>query len=323
VGGSNFTAEAVSNAPGLPVPLQTYRASKGTFEYRFDVPRGVYNVKLHFAEPVFNRAGDRRFNVWINGATRLMDYDLYADAGGRNKAVQKAYDGIAVYDGQLVVRFGAIGSTPQIALVQAIEVRQDAKAKPVTAPGPDPAVRVQSLDGQWQIAKDPKNSGRIGKWYTADAFPLPDSRPIQVPGHIYESWRGAEFSSGGWPLGYNGVAWYSRTFAPAMPKAADLRYFLRFGCCEYSCDVWLNGMLLGSYEGASSPFEFDGTDALRPGENFVAVRVFSPGHHNLGHGVLSSAGGLMQHVTLHAQPNVRIADQIGRASCRERVYRLV
>ncbi len=154
VGGSNFTAEAVSNAPGVPVHLQTYRASKGTFEYRFDVPRGMYSVILHFTEPVFTRAGDRRFNVWINGATRLMDYDLYADAGGRSKAIQKTYDGIAVLDGQLVVRFGAIGGTNQTALVQAIEVRQDTKAKPVTAPAPDPAVRVQSLDGQWQIAKD-------------------------------------------------------------------------------------------------------------------------------------------------------------------------
>jgi len=54
-----------------------------------------------------------------------MDYDLYADAGGRSKAIQKTYDGIAVLDGQLVVRFGAIGGTNQTALVQAIEVRQD------------------------------------------------------------------------------------------------------------------------------------------------------------------------------------------------------
>ncbi|MFZ4397842.1 MAG: glycine-rich domain-containing protein, partial [Kiritimatiellia bacterium] len=89
VGGSNFTDEAVSNAPGLATYLRTYHASKGTFEYRFDVPCGVYSVKLHFAEPVFTRAGDRRFNVWINGATRLMNYDVYADAGGRNKASQK------------------------------------------------------------------------------------------------------------------------------------------------------------------------------------------------------------------------------------------
>ncbi len=328
VGGSNFTDEAVSNAPGLPTHLQTYRASKGTIEYRFDVPRGVYNVKLHFVEPVFNRAGDRRFNVWINGATRLMDYDVYADAGGRNKASQKVYDGIAVHDGQLVVRFGAFGGTNQTALVQAIEVRQDTKAKPVSAPAPDPAVRVQSLDGQWQLAKDPGwapglkpdevGIGRAGKWYTPEGFPLAASRPIQVPGHIWEAWSPTLVFPGSLEGCENGVFWYVRSFVPAMPKVADTRYFLRFGCCEYSCEVWLNGKPVGSHVGASAPFEFDVTDALLPGENFVALRVFSPGGllggvgTQDGYAAWSGSGGLHESVVLQTRPMVRIEDIFAR-----------
>ncbi|MFZ4396387.1 MAG: malectin domain-containing carbohydrate-binding protein, partial [Kiritimatiellia bacterium] len=322
VGGSNFTDEAVSNAPGLPTHLQTYRASKGTIEYRFDLPRGVYNVKLHFAEPLFNRAGDRRFNVWINGVTRLMDYDLYADAGGRNKAVQKEYDGIAVLDGQLVVRFGAIGGGNQTALVQAIEVRQDTKAQLMSAPAPDPAVRVQSLDGQWQIAKDPGwasgkdpdqvGIGRAEKWYTPDGFPLAASRPIQVPGHIWEAWRPAFVFPGAFQGCENGVYWYGRSFVATMAKAADMRYFLRFGNCEYSCEVWLNGKQVGLHVGASASFEFDVTDALLPGDNFVALRVFSPGGilapqidgypNGNGYAAFSGSGGLQQSVVLQARP---------------------
>ena len=326
VGGSNSTDEAVSNAPGLPTHLQTYRASKGTIEYRFDLPRGVYNVKLHFVEPVFNRAGDRRFNIWINGATRLMDYDLYGDAGGRHKPVQKEYDGIAVHDGQLVVRFGAIGGTNQTALVQAIEVRQDTKAKPVAAPVPDPAVREQSLDGQWQLAKDPGwapgkdpdlvGIGRAEQWYTPEGFPLAASRPIQVPGHIWEAWRPAFVFPGAFQGVENGVYWYARSFVAAMPKAVDMRYFLRFGNCEYACEVWLNGRQVGSHVGASASFEFDVTDALLPGENFVALRVFSPGGilggPMDGYAAFSGSGGLHQSVVLQARPQVRIEDVYAR-----------
>jgi hypothetical protein len=304
VGGTPSTADTVAGEANYPTGMKSCRSSVGTFEYRFDVPRGVYNVKLHFAEPSFNQPGDRRFNVSINGVPKLINYDVYADAGGRNKAVRKVFNGIAVVGGRLVVRLGAISGTTGGALVQVIEVQQDTSAPPAASPPLDTAIRSQTLDGQWQIAKDPKDVGKAEKWYTAAAFPLLDSRPIQVPGNIYESW-----------MRYNGVAWYSRTFTPSMPKAADMRYFLRFGSCEYSCEVWLNEKLLGSHEGASSPFEFDVTGHLLQGENYVAVRVFSPGSalwRGSKYPVAFDMGGLTQHVTLVAQPQVRITDVFAR-----------
>jgi hypothetical protein len=322
VGGSDINDADCSNAPGVPAHLRTYRASAGTFEYRFDVPRGVYNVRLHFAEPLFTRVGDRRFNVWINGETRLLDYDIFAEAGARHKAIQREFDGITVHSGEpLVLRFGALRGPRQTALVQAIEVRQDKKAKPVAAPAPDPAVRIQSLDGQWQIAKDPGwepgkdpdevGLGRAEKWYTPDGFPLPASRPIQVPGHIWEAWSSKP--EGGVEIG---VYWYGRAFVAAMPKAADTRYFLRFGCCQYACEVWLNGERVGSHVGASAPFELDVTRPLRLGENFIAVRVFSPEcgvqSGSSGYAVPSSSGGLMRSVTLQARPLLRIEDVFAR-----------
>jgi len=125
------------------------------------------------------------------------------------------------------------------------EKRAAPSAPPASSVSDAPG-RLQSLDGRWQIAKDPTDIGKANGWYTAAGFPWSDSRPILVPGNIYEAWSR-----------YNGVAWYGRTFTLAMPKTADMRYYLRFGSCEYSCDVWLNGTLLGSHEGASSPFEFD------------------------------------------------------------------
>jgi hypothetical protein len=172
----------------------------------------------------------------------------------------------------------------------------------------DPPGRLQSLDGQWQIAKDPADIGKSNRWYSAEGFPRSDARPILVPGNIYEAW-----------CRYNGVAWYGRRFTPVMSKTDDMRYYLRFGSCEYSCDVWLNGTLLGSHEGASSPFEFDVSGPLRDGENFVAVRVFSPGSalwKGSNYPVAFDMGGLTQHVTLVAQPRVRITDVFVRPDWR-------
>jgi len=117
VGGTPSTADTVAGEANYPTGMKSCRSSVGTFEYRFDVPRGVYNVKLHFAEPSFNQPGDRRFNVSINGVPKLINYDVYTDAGDRDKAVRKVFNGSAVVGGQLVVRLGAISGTTGGALV--------------------------------------------------------------------------------------------------------------------------------------------------------------------------------------------------------------
>jgi hypothetical protein len=129
----------------------------------------------------------------------------------------------------LVLAAAAIGMLPVEKGKSAEREKHAAPSAPPAASVPDLAGRLQSLDGRWQIAKDPADVGKANRWYTAAGFPLSESRPILVPGNIYEAW-----------CRYNRVAWYGRTFSPAMPKTADMRYYLRFGSCEYSCDVWLN-----------------------------------------------------------------------------------
>ena len=127
------------------------------------------------------------------------------------------------------------------------------------------ASRVQSLDGQWRIAFDPQDAGKTAAWFKPGGFPLDGSRPIQVPGNVYEV--DPNRMAGGY-LGLPGttpcgVLWYSRTFTPSVPTSADLRQYLRFGGVAYACQAWLNGVLVGSHEGGQAEFEFDVTDALR------------------------------------------------------------
>lgn len=72
---------------------------------------------------------------------------------------------------------------------------------------------------------------------------------------------------------YSGLAWYRRAFTlPAESKAAHLR--LRFEGVFYLARVWLNGQYLGEHEGGYTPFEFDVSDSVKPGEkNIIAVEV--------------------------------------------------
>jgi beta-glucuronidase len=70
---------------------------------------------------------------------------------------------------------------------------------------------------------------------------------------------------------YQGSVWYKRTFESG-PRDRE-RVFLYFGAANYSASVYVNGLMLGEHEGGFTPFNFDVTDVLRPGENLLVVRV--------------------------------------------------
>ncbi|MGV3724212.1 MAG: malectin domain-containing carbohydrate-binding protein [Actinomycetota bacterium] len=57
--------------------------------FRYDLPAqpGSYKLKLHFAECWFTAAGLRRFNVSVNGAPVLANFDPVQAAGGGNRAI--------------------------------------------------------------------------------------------------------------------------------------------------------------------------------------------------------------------------------------------
>ncbi len=75
----------------------------------------------------------------------------------------------------------------------------------------------------------------------------------------------------------SGRAWYRRTFdVPADWTADDGRVLLHFGAVDWEAHVYINGQSVGTHKGGFDPFSFDITDALKAGENEVAVGVFDP-----------------------------------------------
>ena len=85
-----------------PRLFDSYRM--GTFSYRVPVPEGKYKLILRFVEPTASAAGERVFNVSVNGKPQLVKLDVFAAAGGKLKGVEKTVKA-AARDGALDVEF--------------------------------------------------------------------------------------------------------------------------------------------------------------------------------------------------------------------------
>jgi hypothetical protein len=100
--------------PGL---YQTCRY--GVFTYNVPLANGTYTVVLKFAEPSLNGVGRRAFNVAINGAPVLANFDVYAQAGGMYIAVDRSFT-VNVTGGQIAIQFTT--GTANLPMVSAIQI---------------------------------------------------------------------------------------------------------------------------------------------------------------------------------------------------------
>lgn len=66
----------VQRITGTETP-QLYRSYRqGLAAYRLRLANGLYQVTLHFAENIYNNAGERQFDVYINDARVITDLDI-------------------------------------------------------------------------------------------------------------------------------------------------------------------------------------------------------------------------------------------------------
>jgi Malectin domain len=91
----------------------------GAFQYALPVANGSYTVTLKFAETYLTGAGQRVFNVTLNGATVLSNFDIYAAAGGMNIAVDKTFP-VSVTGGQISLNFIANVENPKVNAIQIV-----------------------------------------------------------------------------------------------------------------------------------------------------------------------------------------------------------
>ena len=122
------TADAIdTSGVSNPAPQAVYQTLPATgrlvpFSYTLGnlTPGASYTVRLHFAEPSYSSGGQRQFNVGINGAQVLTNFDILPTAGGKDKAVVEAFTATADGNGQITVNFSRGRRTGP--LVNGIEV---------------------------------------------------------------------------------------------------------------------------------------------------------------------------------------------------------
>jgi beta-galactosidase len=88
-----------------PRLYDSYR--EGEFSYRVPVPEGrgpQYRIIVRFIEPAATAAGERVFDVAVNGKTVLHDFDVFAAAHGKMKGIERSFEATPK-DGLLVITF--------------------------------------------------------------------------------------------------------------------------------------------------------------------------------------------------------------------------
>jgi hypothetical protein len=136
--GTNFSVTRAVQTAGVAnaADASIYQTLKyGTdFSYSLPATQGTtYTVRLHFAETGYGIGGQRSFNVDINGNRALSNFDVFATAGGADRAVVREFTATADANGKIVVRLaGAAGSIDQNAIINALELIPT--TQPVIAP---------------------------------------------------------------------------------------------------------------------------------------------------------------------------------------------
>ncbi len=142
-----------------------------------------------------------------------------------------------------------------------------------------------NLNGEWEFSFDePKYDMKIN-------VPYPWGSPLS----------GIDDSK-------DGTGYYRRrvNFDPG-----DNRIFLIFGAVDYTCEVKLNGQVIGSHRGGYARFEFEVTDLWdRQSENVIEVSATDTAERSQTYGKqgYGDARGIWQTVWLEARPSAYISD---------------
>jgi glycosyl hydrolase family 2 len=117
-----------------------------------------------------------------------------------------------------------------------------------------------NLNGLWSYA------------ITAKDAPM----PAEYQGHILVPYPLESALSGVQkPLRPDQALWYRHPIAIER-SAKGRRTLLNFGAVDYQATVYLNAREIGTHAGGYQHFTFDITDALRPGQNELVVKVYDP-----------------------------------------------
>lgn len=137
-----------------------------------------------------------------------------------------------------------------------------------------------SLDGKWDIIIDPYENGYYNhKYIPKENGYFKNQKSINESELIEYNFDNSEKLNvpGDWNtqleklLYYEGTIWYKKSFQ--YKKQKDNRVYLYFGSVNYECQVYLNGQFIGEHIGGFTPFNFEISEDVFDGENFIVLMV--------------------------------------------------
>src|SRR5262249_10387681 len=106
-----------------PAPMAVYQTGRGG-NFSYTIPGftagSTPTVRLHFAQTFCSAARCRIFNVSTNGTAVLANFDSFAAAGAKNKAIIRQFTVNANSSGQYVIQFTTVKDN---SLINGIEVQ--------------------------------------------------------------------------------------------------------------------------------------------------------------------------------------------------------
>jgi len=178
--------------------------------------------------------------------------------------------------------------------------------------------KTTSLDGLWRTIVDPYESGYYDYRRKPLAHGFGDDRDLMDKSVLQEYNFAADRTlsvPGDWNTQraelyyYEGTVWYRKRFE--YRPAGGKRQFLHFAGVNYEAVVFLNGKEIGKHVGGFTPFNFEVTGLVKPGENSIVVKV---DNRRVLDGVPTintdwwNYGGITRQVTLIETPATLIRD---------------
>jgi autotransporter-associated beta strand protein len=122
-GGGSFANSNTIDLSGVsnPAPAGVYQSERyGNSTYTFPgLGAGAgYTVRLHFAELFWGSAGQRVFDVLVNGVTVLDNYDIVGAAGSNNKAVIQEIPVTASAGGTITIQFITVTDNAKVSGIE-------------------------------------------------------------------------------------------------------------------------------------------------------------------------------------------------------------
>jgi hypothetical protein len=171
------------------VLYQSERWSANQFVYTFTgLPAGSYQVTLKFAEIAYLGPGQRQFNVAINNAQVLTNFDVAAQVGF-NTALDETFTTTVDVSGQLAVTFSrGAADNPIVSAIQAVAVASGSQLSFATSPQTLTAGQASSAL-QVAVPQAPASNALVslassspnGQFATSTAGPWSSTLSVTIP----------------------------------------------------------------------------------------------------------------------------------------------